>query len=118
MNTITSTKKSNTSRFPQQWAKNDEGCSKFYTYILKLQKGDLYIGHTRELQARLLEHKEDLTHSTAGEHPKLRYFEILPTREAARNRELELQHLLKNNRRELIRLMSEFRSLVAQIEFN
>jgi putative endonuclease len=116
MNTIPNPQKSFNLTFPDRWLKHDEGCSKFYVYILKLAHGELYVGHTRELKERLLEHKEGMTRSTAGENPKLRYFEILPTREAAIARELELQHLQKNNRRELVRLMAEFQSSMSLVD--
>jgi predicted GIY-YIG superfamily endonuclease len=116
MNTIPNPQQSFHLTFPDKWLKNDQGCSKFYTYILKLGHGDLYVGHTRELKERLFEHKEGMTRSTAGENPKLKYFEIFTTREAARNRELELQHLLRTNRRELVRLMADFQSSVALVD--
>jgi predicted GIY-YIG superfamily endonuclease len=118
MNTISFPQKTYTTNFPEKWLKKDEGCSKFYVYILKRENKNLYIGYTRELKERFLEHKEGVTPSTAGEHPKLRYFEILPTREAAKNRETELQHLLRYNRRELFRIMTEFQSLVSQVDLN
>jgi predicted GIY-YIG superfamily endonuclease len=118
MNTIPNPQQSFHLTFPDRWLKNDQGCSKFYTYVLKLKNGKLYIGYTRELLPRLLEHKENTTISTMGEQPKLRYFEILPTRQAAKTREDELKHLLYYNRRELFRLMSDFHSLISQVELD
>jgi predicted GIY-YIG superfamily endonuclease len=118
VNTFLNTQKPHIQRFSQKWLKKDTNCNQFFVYILKLENGELYIGHTRELQKRLLEHKEGMTPSTAGQNPKLRYFEILPTIDAARNRELELQQLLKRNRRELIRMLVDFQSLVYQIDLH
>jgi predicted GIY-YIG superfamily endonuclease len=116
MNTSINTLRTSAQHFPQKWIKNDTSCNQFFVYILKLENGEFYIGHTRELQERLIEHKEGLTTSTAGKNPKLRYFEIFQTREAARDRELDLQNLLKRNRRELIRIMVDFQLLVYQID--
>jgi predicted GIY-YIG superfamily endonuclease len=118
VNTILNTQKPHVQRFPQKWLKNDTNCNQYFVYVLKLENGELYIGHTRELQERLIEHKEGMTPSTAGQNPKLRYFEILPNRDAAINRELELQQLLKHNRRGLIRILVNFQSLVYQIDLH
>jgi len=98
------------------WRKKDEGIAKFYVYILKLDNGYLYVGHTRELRERILEHKEGASRSTAGEHPKLRYFEILPSREKAMIREHEIKILIKNNRREIFRMITEFRDLISEVD--
>jgi predicted GIY-YIG superfamily endonuclease len=83
---------------------------------LKLDSGELYVGQTRELKERILEHREGTTRSTAGEHPKLRYFEILPTREAAMRREHEIKVLLRNNRREIFRMITEFHALISEVD--
>ena len=114
---LVSTQKSKYIPHPSNsWRKKDEGITKFYVYILKLDNGDLYVGHTRELRERMLEHKEGITRSTAGEHPKLRYFEILPSREKAMIREQEIKVLIKNNRREIFRMITEFRDLVSEVD--
>ena len=73
------------------WAKGDKGAERFFVYILKLDDGYFYVGQTRELRERLSEHRDQKTASTAGRNPKLQYFEILPTREAAELREAELK---------------------------
>jgi predicted GIY-YIG superfamily endonuclease len=67
----------------------DGGIDRFYVYILKLDNGRFYIGHTKDLSARITEHKEGQTISTAGENPKLCYFEIFPTRGKAMVREYD-----------------------------
>jgi predicted GIY-YIG superfamily endonuclease len=98
------------------WGKRDEGVNKFFVYILRLESGELYIGHTRELRERMLEHRDGITASTAGGNPKLQYFEILPTRESAMLREHEIKIILKNNRREIYRMISAFRELISEVE--
>lgn len=52
----------------QAWSKNDEGVDNFYTYILKLENGDFYIGQTREIRERMVEHKTGRIISTAGKN--------------------------------------------------
>lgn len=100
------------------WWKKDEGISKFYVYILKLECGKLYVGHTRELIERMLEHKEGRTISTAGENPKLRYFETLPTREDAMRREHEIRRLIKYQEREVLRMIWNFHDLISEIDMS
>jgi predicted GIY-YIG superfamily endonuclease len=98
------------------WNKRDAGANKFFVYILRLENGELYAGHTRELKERMLEHKSGVTVSTAGKNPKLQYFEILPTRESAMNREHEIKILIKNNLREVYRMINAFRILVSEVD--
>ena len=115
MNTIApkSTYVPNPSKY---WNKKDEGVNRFFTYILRLENGELYIGHTRELKVRMLEHRDNHTYSTAGKNPKLQYFEILNSRESAMQREHELKNILTNNRREIYRMISDFRELISEVD--
>jgi putative endonuclease len=102
----------------KNWMKKDGGINRFYVYILKLNCGRFYIGHTRELIERITEHKEGQTISTAGENPKLRYFEMLPTREEAIAREHELKRLVKHNQREIYRMIWNFHDLISEIDIS
>ncbi len=81
---------------PKFWSKRDEAVNSFFVYVLRLESGELYVGHTRELRERLLEHRDGITISTAGKHPKLQYFEILPTRELAMLREHDVKKIVKS----------------------
>jgi predicted GIY-YIG superfamily endonuclease len=99
------------------WLKNDEGINKFYTYILKLNDGQFYVGHSRELRARLSEHKDNMVTSTKGKEPKLQYFEISETRETAMGREKELTDIYKKNPREIRRLIIDFQEDIKAIDF-
>ena len=99
------------------WAKKDEGVYAFYVYILKLDNGVYYVGHTRELRERMLEHKDGSTVSTAGKHPKLQYFEVLSTREAAMTREAEIEKIRKKNNREILRMITRFNDLIRELDF-
>lgn len=98
------------------WSKKDEGVNKFFVYILRLESGELYIGHTRELRERMLEHRDGITVSTAGKNPKLQYFEILTTRESAMLREHEIKKIIKSNRREIYRMINAFRELISEVD--
>ena len=99
------------------WRKNDEGVSKFYTYILKLNDGQFYAGHSRELRPRLCEHKDNTVTSTKGKEPKLEYFEILTTREAAMSREKELRDIINKNPREIRRMIIDFQNDIKAVDF-
>jgi predicted GIY-YIG superfamily endonuclease len=118
VNIITYPRKHYIPKPSKKWLKNDEGCTSFYVYVLKLDSGEYYVGQTRDLKVRVFEHQEGLTISTAGGNPKLRYFEILPTRSAAQIREHEIKLLASRNRRELIKMISEFQELVSKVDKN
>ena len=98
------------------WTKGDKGIHRFFVYILKLDGADFYIGQTRELRERLSEHRDKNTSSTAGRNPKLKYFEIFPTREAAELREAELKRLKDSNPRQIRRMIIGFQDLIRELE--
>jgi predicted GIY-YIG superfamily endonuclease len=99
------------------WAKKDEGVDAFYVYILRFDNGLFYIGHTRELRERMLEHKSGTTVSTSGKHPKLLYFEVLKTRTEAMIRESEIKKIYKKSNREILRMITRFYDLVRELDF-
>lgn len=74
------------------------------------------MGHTRELRERMLEHREGHTISTAGHNPKLRYFEIVHSREDAMSREHQIRKLVKSNGREIYRMIRNFQDLISEID--
>jgi len=98
------------------WKKGDRGAGEFFVYVLKLDNGDFYVGHTRELRERLSEHKDQKVSSTAGRKPKLQYFEVLSTREAAELREAELKRVKDSNTRQIRRMIIAFHDLVREIQ--
>jgi putative endonuclease len=100
------------------WVKKDEGNSMFYVYVLMLNCGKFYVGHTRDLKDRIAEHKEGQTISTAGENPRLRYFEIFPTREGAMRREQELKKVAKHNEREIYRMIWNFHDVISELDMS
>lgn len=106
-----------TLRPSKAWRRNDERARSFYVYILKLDDGAFYIGQTRELMERMLEHRGGRTPSTVGRNPKLQYFEILPSRESAMEREVEIRKAVKRNNREIMRMVIGVRDLVDELDF-
>ncbi len=98
------------------WKKGDRGADEFFVYVLKLDNGDFYVGQTRELRERLSEHKDQKVSSTAGRNPKLQYFEVLSTREAAELREAELKRVKDSNTRQIRRMIISFHDLVREIQ--
>ena len=98
------------------WDAGDAVATQFFVYVLKLDGGDFYAGQTRELRERLLEHSDGRVKSTEGRNPKLVWFGILPTREAATSVEVELKRLVDANPREIRRMVIGFRDLVRELD--
>ena len=64
----------------------------WYVYLLELSNGDIYVGHTNDLRARLAQHQNGLTQSTKAYLPaKLRSYIAVETEEIA----IELERYLK-----------------------
>lgn len=62
-------------------------------YLLELDGGkSLYAGQTRNLMRRMQEHCGGKTKTTRGRRPVLAWFEQVPTRQAAVEREADLKH--------------------------
>ena len=99
------------------WDKGDKDADRFYDYILKLDGGVFYAGHTRELRERISEHLDGKTESTKGLNPRLQYFEILPTRDEAKKREIELKTLIESNNREIRRMIISFQDLIRELNY-
>lgn len=98
------------------WEKADEAAERFFVYILKLDNGEFYVGQTRELRERLSEHRDDKAKSTAGRNPRLQYFEVLPTRELAELREVELKKIKDKNPRQIRRMIIGFQDLLREVD--
>ena len=64
----------------------------FYTYVIKNNKGDIYKGHSDNVQRRISEHNRGNTKSTRkGSDWQLKYCESFDTREEAIKREKYLK---------------------------
>ena len=100
------------------WEAGDAEASHFFTYILKLDDGQFYAGQTRDLRARLMEHRDGKVKTTLGKHPKLQWFVTLPSRKDAGRTEAELKKLIDRNPREVRKLIIAFRDLYGELEFD
>ena len=95
-----------------RWDKADQEGDVFFIYILKLDGGKFYAGHTRELRERMGEHRDGKTSSTAGKNPLLVWFDVVDTREDAAEGEAYLKELIDRNEREIRRMVNEFQDLI------
>ena len=75
------------------WGRKDRQSDAFYVYLLELDGGKtLYAGQTRNLMRRMQEHCAGTTKTTRGRRPALAWFEQVPTRQAAVEKEADLKH--------------------------
>lgn len=77
----------------------------FYLYILRNSHNRLYIGHTKNIGRRLLEHKSSIHGAKFIKdygNFKLVYFENFPTRAEAMEREKQLKGWTKAKKEALI----------------
>lgn len=100
-----------------EWERRDAAANEFFVYILKLDNGRFYVGQTRELRERLLEHRDGRATSTAGRNPKLVWFAILPSRDVATNMELELRKLADANPRAIRRMVVRFQDFLRELDY-
>ncbi len=98
-----------------KWDDADQEGDVFFIYILKLDGGKFYAGHTRELRERMGEHRDGKTRSTAGKNPLLVWFEAVDTREEAAEGEAYMKELIDRNEREVRRMVTEFQDLVSLV---
>ena len=92
------------------WGGKDGLSDAFYVYILELDGGrSLYAGQTRNLMRRVREHGEGTTKTTAGRRPALAWFEQVPTRQAAVEREADLKHRIDTQPQAVRRMVEAFR---------
>ena len=101
-----------------KWEAADEEGDVFFVYILKLDGGKFYAGHTRELRERMSEHRDGKTRSTAGKNPRLVWFEIRDTRKEAADGEAYFKELIDKNEREVRRMVTEFLDLIREVDTN
>lgn len=97
------------------WERADANASYFYTYILRMDGGEFYVGHTRELPERLSEHRDNKVSTTKGKAPELVWFTELRTREEATKLEAELKQVRNVDERSIRRMIIRFQSLVREL---
>jgi len=84
--------------------------TEIYVYICSLNEGEFYFGHTNNLKARMMEHRDGLVMTTKNKNPKLVYFETFKLREDATKFERDLKFLNKRNPRKIRELIVKFKS--------
>ena len=99
-----------------KWDAADRPDDLFFVYILKLNGGQFYAGHTRELRERMSEHRDGKTPSTAGKNPRLVWFDTVDTRDVAADAEAHLKYLIDHNEREIRRMVTEFLDLIREVD--
>jgi len=100
------------------WDKGDKGVERFFIYILKTEKGEFYVGQTRDLRLRLGEHRDGKTKSISGRDLKLQYYEEVSSRKSAELREVELKKLLHSNERIIRKMIQDFQDRVREVQIN
>lgn len=63
----------------------------FYVYLLKSEKGSLYIGCTNDLKRRLEEHNSGKSNYTKGHKWEVVYYEAFKSKDDAFDREKKLK---------------------------
>ena len=92
------------------WGRKDKQSDAFYVYVLELGGGEvLYAGQTRNLMRRVQEHCDGTTKTTAGRHPVLAWFEQVPSRQAAVEKEAELKHRIDTQPEGVRQMVENFR---------
>jgi len=93
------------------WGKKDKQADAFWVYLLELDGGgSLYAGQTRNLMRRMQEHGQGTTKTTAGRRPQLLWFEQVPSRQAAVEREADLKHRIDTQPGEVRQMARAFQS--------
>ena len=93
------------------WGKKDRQSDAFYVYLLELDGGErLYAGQTRNLLRRTQEHCSGKTKTTAGRRPVLAWFEQMPSRQAAVEREADLKHRIDTQPEGIRDMIQAFRT--------
>ena len=101
------------------WEAGDAEATSFFAYVLELDGGQFHVGHTRDLRARLMEHRHGTgAKATSGKHPKLQWFAIVHTRDEAIEAEKRMKALVKRNPREVRKLIIQFRDLYKELDLD
>ena len=93
------------------WGKKDRHSDAFYVYVLELDGGGtLYAGQTRNLMRRMQEHCDGTTKTTRGRTPVLAWFEQVPSRQAAVEKEADLKHRIDTQPDDVRQMAAAFRA--------
>ena len=85
----------------------------WYVYILRLEDGQLYVGQSNDLQARVVEHSIDAgAKATTGQGKRLVWFSHTHDREAARQMEARLRRALERSPQSVEEIVANFDRLL------
>tara|TARA_B110000116_G_scaffold150018_1_gene129773 strand:- start:64 stop:735 length:672 start_codon:yes stop_codon:yes gene_type:complete len=101
----------------KMWKASDKKnkVQEFFVYILSLVNEPFYIGHTADLRARMMEHRDGNSPSTKNKKPKLVYFEKFSERKVATKYERDLKILNKKNPRAIRQIILKFKSNIDEL---
>ena len=102
--------------YSKKWEKKDKDSDKFFVYILKNPSGKFYVGQTRDLRARMSEHRDGKTRTTSSSRHELQYFEEFNSRMLAAKREVELKKLVNRDERKIRKVIIEFQDRVKELK--
>ena len=100
---------------PDPRPRKDDDTDVFYVYLLYLNDGDYYVGHTNDLGPRYIEHTTGQSKSTKGKNPRLAWFTRVRTRDEAKEHERFLKKQCDINRRAITRMIDEFLVLMDRV---
>ena len=87
-----------------------------FLYILTMDGGKFYAGHTSELREQMSRHRDGQDPGTVGKHPKLVWFATVPTAEEAAQFEADLRQLVETDPQQVLRMVVDFHNLVGQLD--
>jgi len=114
---IPAPKKTQKVELSEAWVDGHMRPDRFFIYILELDDGVLYVGHTADLREHLSEHKAQKVSATAGRSPKLQYAQIVATKEVAEEREIELKELIRSNPDQIHLMITDFRGRMHELGY-
>ena len=80
----------------------------FFNCVPRLDAGESYAGHTRDLRERMGEHCDEKTRSPAGRNPLLVWLDVVGAKGEAAEIWADLKERIERKGREVRRIVSEF----------
>ncbi len=112
---IPTPKRSHKVEYSEAWIDGHLRPDRFFVYILELNDGGYYVGHTSDLRKEISEHRAQKVFSTAGRNPKLQYVQLIATKRAAELHEGELKRLIESNPGQIHLMISDFHGRMREL---
>jgi predicted GIY-YIG superfamily endonuclease len=81
---------------------------RYFIYVVELDDGVLYVGHTLDIRSQLSELRKKKRSSAAGHNHRLQYLEFAANEEDAEARESELKRLVQSEPGQVRAMASDF----------